>query len=231
MQCYQHRDHESRCRARRLKFGNSDGANLVGTIEVPANILADVLGAPTLKLKFFRTDSEQPVLNLRPAPGGFTFETPPVRGLLQADVRLTIACAGMQRALLSTTILEECYGIGTVEWASSGEVCKDCRIIAEMAPTPIVSDNLGDDLPLGRVVQLRVVELARAGKQVLLFAENDAGSGAAYTWNVSGGAIDKVAEDVVVWTLPEEQELTPYGQVAVHTSAGAAVENFLWGVS
>ena len=58
-------------------------------------------------------------------------------------------------------------GANTFEWVSSGTLC---TVIAERAPSPIVSDNTGDELPLGRVVSMRIIEVARAGKQVLLFA-------------------------------------------------------------
>lgn len=99
-----------------------------------------------------------------------------------------------------------------------------------MAPSPIVSDNAGDDLPLARHLRLRVVELARAGREVLLFAENDGGADAEYEWRVSGGTLRRVAEDLVVWTLPDD-DARPFGQVAVWNDNGAAVENFLWGAA
>jgi len=95
-----------------------------------------------------------------------------------------------------------------------------------MAPSPIVSDNQGDDLPLGRVIQVRVVEVARASNGVLLFAENDAGEQARYEWHVSGGDLRRLADDLVFWTPPEGDS---FGQVALWNEAGAVVENFLHG--
>lgn len=132
----------------------------------------------------------------------------------------------------STTSLDLCWKHKERVWVSSGDLCTDCVIIAEMAPSPIPSDNQGDELPLGRVVRLRVVPLAQSGRARLLFAENDAGGDARYEWRVSGGSLQKIAEDIVLWTLPEDYaEKEPFGQVGVWNGDGAAVENFYVGVA
>jgi hypothetical protein len=122
-----------------------------------------------------------------------------------------------------------CVNIGTntFEWVSEGNLCTICTVIAEMAPSPIVSDNTGDDLPLGRVVRVRVVEVARAGKQVLLFAENDAGEDLQVEWRVSGGSLEKIDDDVMLWTMPDDPHA--FGQVAAWSDVGAGVENFFAG--
>jgi hypothetical protein len=139
-------------------------------------------------------------------------------------VRTSTASLGAARFWAKTAGLAD----GSVEWVSSGDACTACRVIAEMAPRPIVSDKTGDDLPLGMVIRLRVVEVARAGRHVLLFADNDAGADADYEWSVSEGSLEHVADDVVLWTLPEETTArAPFGQVAVWNAAGAAVENFV----
>ena len=65
--------------------------------------------------------------------------------------------------------------------------------------------------------------------QSIAFAESDAGPGLELEWRVSGGALERIADDVVLWTLPEDGgEATPFGQVAVWNDAGAVVENFVW---
>ena len=63
---------------------------------------------------------------------------------------------------------------------------------------------------------------------MLLAAQNDAGPDAEYEWRVSAGTIERVDDDIVVWTLPDTSDDVPYGQVAVWNEAGAAVENFHW---
>jgi hypothetical protein len=143
-----------------------------------------------------------------------------------------IACAdGGTKTVEARTRIDICDGSdGSLAWVSSGDQCCDCVIIAEMAPSPIVSDKTKDDLPLARVVRLRVVELARAGRQVLLFAENDAGPELELDWNVSGGSLERIDADLMLWTLPDD-DASPFGQVAVWNDAGAAVENFAWGTA
>jgi hypothetical protein len=87
---------------------------------------------------------------------------------------------------------------------SSGDECKVCEIIAEMAPSPIVSDKREDDLPLARALRLRVRQVVKVGRSVVLMAENDGGPDVAYAWRASGGEVRSVAPDVVVWTPPKE---------------------------
>lgn len=154
---------------------------------------------------------------------------------LTVKTTFTIGCDdGGTQTVESLTKLELCLvsDAGAHDFVSSGDACTVCRIIAEMAPTPIASDNAGDDLPLGRVIRLRVIEVARSGRQALLFAENDAGEGLELEWRVHGGTLERVADDVVLWTLPDEAgETPPFGQVAVWNEAGAVVENFVWGTA
>lgn len=140
-----------------------------------------------------------------------------------------IPCDGGTQQVESTTNIDMCIDGDTWQWVSSGDACTVCEIIAEMAPSPIVSDNRGDDLPLGRVIRIRVIEIARGANGVLLLAENDAGVDAEYEWRVSGGEVHRVSDDVILWTPPEEGE--SFGQVAVWNDNGAVVENFLWGVA
>ncbi|MBK7395642.1 MAG: hypothetical protein IPJ34_04890 [Myxococcales bacterium] len=143
---------------------------------------------------------------------------------LQFTVSFSLACEAGTRAVESITNVDRCIDGDQIVWRSSGDACVECRVIAEMAPSPIVSDNQGDDLPLGRVLQVRVVEVARASNGVLLFAENDAGEQARYEWHVSGGVLRRLAEDLVFWAPPPGDS---FGQVALWNDAGAVVENFL----
>lgn len=171
-------------------------------------------------------------------PGGYEFKarwTAPLYASLGAQMvvktSFVIACDdGGTKTVESITRIDVCSGDDDgIEWVSSGDACTICQVIAEMAPSPIVSDNAGDDLPLGSVLRLRVVEVARAGRQILLFAETDAGTNTKYEWRVSGGTLERIADDVMLWTLPEEDGHAPFGQVAVWNDTGAAVENFLSG--
>jgi hypothetical protein len=208
-----------------------------GSVSVPAALASAIVGLPTISVVSAPAGFDTlTVSNLRFTPGGFAFEAswpgamyPPLSGArmtLMATFALSCADGGTQ-TVESTTELDLCLDGTTLEWVSSGDACTVCEVIAEMAPSPIVPSTHGDDLPLGRVLRLRVVELARAGRTVLLLAENDGGHGTDYTWQVSGGRVERVAPDIVLWTLPPGDEV-PSGQVAVWTDAGAAVESFVW---
>jgi hypothetical protein len=111
------------------------------------------------------------------------------------------------------------------EWVSSGSVCTVCRIIAEMAPSPIVPDKAADGLPLARVLRLRIIELARISNTVVLLAENDGGEGLEYEWHASAGTVERLAPDVIVWTLAEGMA-APHVQAAVWSADAAAVASF-----
>lgn len=211
-----------------------------GAISIPASIVGLVVGKPTVKA--FAGIAEVlalQVTNMQKTAGGFTFAASwpapipksPYGTSLAVKVTMTISCGdGGTQTVESTDRLEMCVEDDSYTWVSSGGACTVCEVIAEMAPSPIVSDNRGDDLPLARHLRLRVVELARAGRDVLLFAENDGGDGAAYEWRVSGGSVKHVAPDILLWTLPDDDS-SPFGQVAVWNDTGAAVENFLWGAA
>lgn len=225
----------------------------IGEILVPAEIEGEIVGLPTVTV----AEATYPelegivVTEMTKADGGFRFRArwpdrfPHISGPAQGarmtvQTTFTIACSdGGTTTVEALTKVDLCnVGGGMFDWASSGDTCTDCQIIAEMAPSPIVSDKKGDDLPLGMVLRLRVVEVARAGRQILLFADNDAGPNASYEWRVSEGSLEHIADDVVLWTLPEEASAprssrasTPFGQVAVWNDDGAAVENFVFSVA
>jgi hypothetical protein len=206
-----------------------------GFIAVSSELLAAMIGDPVVQATFT-------VSGLTKVTGGYTFTAhipSKIIGSMTARVTLQVGCgdAGLDggvQTVQSDTDLEYCDppDSSVPEWRSSGETCIQCCVVCEMAPTPIVSDNPGDALPLSRALRLRVVELARTSRQVLLFAQNDAGEDAEYEWHVSGGAIERVADDVVVWTLPDvHDDDAPFGQLAVWNDDGAIVENFYWGAA
>jgi hypothetical protein len=186
------------------------------------------------------------ITGMTPTSGGFSFHAawPPLDtlwpdGYVRMTVRATfgISCApgeagagdgGAIHQVQATTYVDLCRGPNEHgEWVSSGDDCTVCRIIAEMAPSPIVPDKTTDDLPLARALRLRIAPLARVGRAVLLFAENDGGDDVSYDWEVSAGTLERLAGDIVIWRLPEQ----PGGQLlqlAVCASEGVAVASFAW---
>lgn len=204
-----------------------------GVVAMKSELLAAIIGDPVINAPFT-------VSALTKTATGYTFVAsalPKFASSMTAKVTFQVGCgdAGLDggiQTVESTTDFALCLdGPNTNAWESSGSTCIQCCVVCEMAPTPIVSDNHGDDLPLARALRLRVIELARAGKQVVLFAQNDAGPDAEYEWRVSGGSIERLAADVVVWTLPDARDTAPFGQLAVWNDDGAIVENFYWGAA
>lgn len=214
----------------------------VGFVALGSGISGSIQGNPTIEAvaPSDAASGKMIVSGLAPAPGGYRFDAAWPSPLqsdyteLTVKTTFTIGCEdGGTQTVEALTKLELCLegDAGAYDFVSSGDACTVCRIIAEMAPTPIVSDNTGDDLPLGRVIRLRVIEVARSGRQALLFAENDAGATLELEWRVHGGSLERIADDVVLWTLPEDGGEQPFGQVAVWNEAGAVVENFVWGAA
>lgn len=211
----------------------------LGYVAIAPKLQSQIIGKPTVAV----VQATHPALTgmlvtaMSPTTGGFTFQAswpstfPQNPGAIQMTVKttLSIACGdGATQTVEALTILDLCIDGDTVDWASSGDSCTVCSIIAEMAPSPIVSDNGGDELPLARVIRLRVREILRAGRTVLLLAENDGGEGAEHEWMASAGELSRVAPDVVLWTVPQDAPEPPCVQVAVSNEAGAAVASFAW---
>jgi hypothetical protein len=144
---------------------------------------------------------------------------------LTLRVTLDVACEGGSRQVHSATDVHMCLLEGTGGWASSGESCCVCRIIAEMAPSPIVPEKHADELPLAQALRLRIVELARISNTIVLLAENDGGEELEYDWVPSAGRVERLADDVIAWTL-EEGTPAPFVQAAVYGKNTAAVASF-----
>ena len=140
-------------------------------------------------------------------------------------VNLELECGDETQVVHSATDVHLCDDFGRPTWASTGDVCSVCRIIAEMAPSPIVPDTQAGELPLSRAVRLRIVELARVSETVVLLAENDGGDDMDYQWHASAGTVQQLAPDVVAWSLSDGLA-APFIQAAVTGEHGAAVSTF-----
>jgi hypothetical protein len=209
-----------------------------GTIVVAPGLEAAIVSVPTVKVVQSNISvlQQMTVTNLLPVPGGFTFDAswPPPLNLepdgfatMRVEVSFEIACAstGDTRTVTSVTNVHLCLtdSQNDVEWVSSGDECTVCEIIAEMAPSPIVPDKSIDDLPLAQALRLRLLELARVGKSRVLFAENDGGEDTTYEWHPSGGTLEELAPDIVLWTPDDE---VAFLQAAVSTRHGMAVASY-----
>jgi hypothetical protein len=226
----------SNCAARAKLTMNPDWMGAQGFVELDPSL--EVVGIPMLEV----IDATEPGLTnmqfstVTKQAGGFSFQASwqsqfyPTPGYSRITVRITleVSCgpdAGTQIVHAATDI-HLCHGEDYgAEWVSSGDRCVVCRVIAEMAPSPIVPDKKADNLPLARALRLRIVELARVSNRVVLLAENDGGEGLDYDWHASSGQVVRLAPDVVLWTL-EEGMADPMIQAAVSDENSAAVASF-----
>ncbi|MBX7192850.1 MAG: hypothetical protein K1X94_12365 [Sandaracinaceae bacterium] len=152
---------------------------------------------------------------------------------LRFEVRFTIDCApGAPREIAASTFVVPCDGFsGGPTFASSGEECRTCAIIAEMAPTPILPTERPDALPLQRGLALVVRPIARFGNAVVLRAEHDqAGVRASYEWRARRGRIHVLEQDLVVWEAADPSTASLV-QVAAQAAAAAAVASFRTGAA
>ncbi len=212
-----------------------------GFVAIDATLQAEVLGTPTISVVSAGDPqlNQMQVTNIMAVAGGFSFDAqwplpfnvgPHTWETMTVKVSMSIRCdpqSMTMRLVESITHINLCTDNGDLTWVSSGNVCNACDIIAEMAPSPIVSDKRFDDLPLGRVMRLRLVPLARIGASVVLLAENDGGDELSYSWFPSAGQIEQVANDIAIWTPPSD--LLPHMiQVAVQGDEAAAVATYAW---
>jgi hypothetical protein len=232
-------------RAATVQLSGSAGMP-TGSIAIAPELMGLVVGTPSVEV----IDATDPSLlglvfeAVTPSAQGFSFKTRWTRNVnldVQAMMRITvrvsleISCeatapaadaAQATQLVHAVTDIHLCGGDGAPpEWVSSGSVCTVCRIIAEMAPSPIVPEKAADDLPLARVLRLRIVELARISNTIVLLAENDGGDGLEYEWHASTGTIERLAPDVIAWTLAEGMP-APQVQAAVFGADSAAVASF-----
>jgi hypothetical protein len=220
-----------------LQAANGSPGSVEGTIVIAPTLLGMVVGTPKVEV----IDATDPALlaldvsAVLPNPSGFGFlgrwpgpVTFRAEGMTRITVRVTFeaACPDAPQLVHAVTDVHLCDLDGLpVQWVSSGSVCSVCRIIAEMAPSPIVPDAGSDELPLGRVLRLRVVELARVSGTVVLLAENDGGSEVEYEWSASAGVIERLAPDVIALTAGEGV-MSPFVQVAAFAADAAAVASW-----
>jgi len=217
---------------------NPDSTNTLGSITIAPELAGKVVGVPVVS--FVPTASsgatQVAISNVRANGLGFAFDaawsaTP---GLQCAPsdswtfkTTLQIQCdGGGVRAIESLTNVRLCKEYGSQgSWVSSGDTCNACATICEMAPSPIVPAQSGDDLPLGSALTVAIRCLAKVGNALLLLAEHEGGEYAfSYDWSVSTGEIETLERDVALWRLPDgEMDHVHLAQVAVVGANASAV--------
>lgn len=224
-----------------LEIGESPQAPVKGTLTLAKELRESLLGAPAVTIAGatgnLLLDAQLSELTETPEGYSFTLTWPDGAQLRSNDMtRVTFRTAldvkcedGGSRLVHALTDVHLCGGSeGTPEaWASVGEHCVVCNIIAEVAASPIIPDHAKSGLPLGQALRARIVELAKVGGSAVLFAENDGGSATDYQWHVSGGVLEHVAPDVVIFRADGNAE--PSVQVAIVAEDGVAVVSYAYG--
>lgn len=212
----------------------------VGRIEVAPEIAGIVVGTPSVELigKAPLDASDPTMSNMRADNGGFAFDVTwsswtgnlCVNGVTAEwtfRTTLRLQCGGEERAVASDTTVWLC---AHNSWASSGDACEECAVVCEMAPSPIVPGQIGDDLPLASALNVVIRPRVRVGRDVVLVADHDAKDGLAYGWRVSAGTVEHLDRDVVLWRLPAaDSGQVQLAQVAVTGDDLAAVASLRWG--
>lgn len=226
------------------KLGAGDDlTDAAGFCEIDADLLPRVIGVPFLEV----IDATHPeltkmvVTGMTPQAKGWSFQASfpgpltispqtfgnvsPGRMTVRVSFELDCSPNGPSKVVHAATDLHVCLDEGEADWVSSGSQCTVCRVIAEMAPSPIVPDGSHDDLPLARALRLRLIELARISNTLVLLAEHDGGEGFEYEWFASDGRIDRLSKDVVAWTLAEGMP-APFIQAAVSGPGALGVASY-----
>jgi hypothetical protein len=229
-------------RAASFRFTQSgtDFTRIDGLLAIAPELRSRVVGTPVIEV-LDATTAALGALEVGPiesGPDGFAFSGSwpasvlPDYADLNADVvrvtlraSLEITCDDGTRLVHAVSDVHLCSVDGSADWATSGDSCCVCRVIAEMAPSPIVPERREDALPLAQALRLRIVELARVSNTVVLFAENDGGEGLDYEWLPSVGTVERLAPDVIAWTLTDG-DADPFIQAAVSGPHAAAVASF-----
>jgi len=210
-----------------------------GFVEIDPNLIDRVVGTPIIEVvdATYAPFSSLQVSGLTREATGYSFDatfTQPMPDVMPdgyarmtVRVSLELDCAPQPetRVVHAATDIHLCIADNDYAWVSSGDDCVVCRVIAEMAPSPIVPEKAYDELPLAQAMRLRIVELARVSNTLILLAENDGGDGLEYEWHPSVGRLTQLAPDVVAWTL-EQGMADPFIQAAVIGSNAASVASY-----
>lgn len=223
-----------------LPEGRNPKVPVVATLTLAAELRAQMLGPPVVELidasNLSLLDAE--LSPLEETADGYTFVVTwpanaflPPQDMTRVSFRtaLDLSCDTGTRLVNAVTDVHLCGGseLSPTVWASTGDTCIVCNVIAELAASPIIPDHRASGLPLGQAMRARIVELAKVGGSVVLFAENDGGQATAYEWHATGGSLEHIAEDVVIFRA-DGSTPAPSLQVAIVSDEGVAVVSYAY---
>lgn len=223
-----------------LPEGGHPKAPVVGTLTLSPELRDQVRGAPVVEVigASNATLLDAQLSPLEETADGYTFTVtwPPGASMQAEDMTrvsfrtaLDLSCDTGTRLVNAVTEVHLCGGsyLSPTVWASTGDTCIVCNVIAELAASPIIPDHRASGLPLGQAMRARIVELAKVGGSVVLFAENDGGQATSYEWHATGGSLEHIAEDVVIFRS-DGSTLAPSLQVAIVSGEGVAVVSYAY---
>jgi hypothetical protein len=148
------------------------------------------------------------------------------------QVTLVFSCApaaSSTRQVQTATNVTLCGHDGNFNWVSSGDACVTCypmvEVAAQLMPAP---EREPDGIALPGELNIHIVPVAREGRTVVLMLQKETDAPElALTWRSSGGQLLLPADDVAVWTLPDEPG--PHQiQVAAEAGQSASIATYLY---
>jgi hypothetical protein len=219
---------------------NDPKGHALGTLTLAPELRDQVRGAPVLDI-VASSDLrllEAQISALEPTDDGYAFTVTWPTNVVPRDSDMTrisfrtafdLGCDTGLRLVQAVTEVHLCgsFAANPSVWASTGDRCVVCNIIAELAASPIIPDHRASALPLGQALRARIVELARVGGSIVLFAENDGGEATSYDWHATGGTLEHIADDVVIFRA-DGTVSAPSLQVAITNDDGVAVVSYAY---
>ncbi len=218
-----------------LQYDSNSPSHATGTITVAPEILA--AGGGYTGVSSVTADGAT-ISNLTRVNNNYTFDvnltsgTPYLGSALTFQVTLDFTCSptmNSTRELNASTYVILCGYIGNLNWVSSGDTCTACypmvEVAAQLMPAP---DREPDGIALPGELAINITPVAREGRTIVLMVQKPSDAPElSLTWRSSGGQLLLAADDVAVWTLPDEPG--PHQvQVAALAGQSASIATYLY---
>ena len=217
-----------------LQYDSSTPSHATGTITVASEILAAAGGYVGVSSV---TADGATISNLTRVNGNYTFDvnltsgTPYLGTALTFQVTVDFTCSpamSSTRQLKAATYVVLCGSARDLNWVSSGDTCTTCNpmveVAAQLMPAP---EREPDGIALPGELNISITPVAREGRTVVLMVQKPSDAPElSLTWWSSGGQLLLAADDVAVWTLPDESG--PHQvQVAAEAGQSASIVTYL----
>ena len=221
-----------------LQYDSNTPSHATGTITVAPEILA--AGGGYVGVSAVTADGAT-ISNLTRVNQNYTFDAnltngnPSLGSALTFQVTLDFTCSptmSSTRELTAATYVTLCGYTANLNWVSSGDTCTNCypmlEVAAQLMPAP---EREPDGIPLPGELNIQISPVAREGRTIVLMVQKPSDAHElSLTWRSSGGQLLLAADDVAVWTLPDEPG--PHQvQVAALAGQSASIATYLYRVN